>query len=408
MGRRGPAPQYAKREALERLLNDGLSLSEAARRVGVNRKTAKRWRNGRVIRYPGGRAVHYPPVINAPTVKTYSTRYLGEGERVRLADLRREGRTIRSIATLMGRAPSTISRELRRGADSLGRYRPHEAHQRALARRRLDRPSRLARDRQLREWVESKLKRRWSPEQVSRGLRQQFPHQPHRWLCAETIYQAVYRPDLGGLSRELPGRILRHRRRYRLRRRDAQHRRSAPVTGMVSVHERPDTVADRREPGHWEGDLIMGTANASAVVTLVERTTRYTMLGHLPGGRHDAATVCGVVVDLLGELPAELRRTLTWDQGKEMARHREIARSVEGLRIYFCDSHSPWQRPSNENTNGLLRDYLPKGTDLAIYTVGDLAEVQVQLNERPRRSLGWVSPEDRLATLLPPTTVLRH
>jgi hypothetical protein len=178
MGRRGPAPQYAKREALERLLNDGLSLSEAARRVGVNRKTAKRWRNGRVIRYPGGRAVHYPPVINAPTVKTYSTRYLGEGERVRLADLRREGRTIRSIATLMGRAPSTISRELSRGADSLGRYRPHEAHQRALARRRLDRPSRLARDRQLREWVESKLKRRWSPEQVSRGLRQQFPHQP--------------------------------------------------------------------------------------------------------------------------------------------------------------------------------------------------------------------------------------
>jgi len=159
---------------------------------------------------------------------------------------------------------------------------------------------------------------------------------------------------------------------------------------------------------HWEGDLIMGTANASAVVTLVERTTRYTMLGHLPGGRHDAATVCGVVVDLLGELPAELRRTLTWDQGKEMARHREIARSVEGLRIYFCDAHSPWQRPSNENTNGLLRDYLPKGTDLAIYTVGDLAEVQVQLNERPRRSLGWVSPEDRLATLLPPTTVLRH
>ena len=397
MGRRGPAPQYAKREALERLLNDGLSLSEAARRVGVNRKTAKRWRNGRVIRYPGGRAVHYPPVINAPTVKTYSTRYLGEGERVRLADLRREGRTIRSIATLMGRAPSTISRELRRGADSLGRYRPHEAHQRALARRRLDRPSRLARDRQLREWVESKLKRRWSPEQVSRGLRQQFPHQPHRWLCAETIYQAVYRPDLGGLSRELPGRILRHRRRYRLRRRDAQHRRSAPVTGMVSVHERPDTVADRREPGHWEGDLIKGSGNKSAVAVLVERVSRAVMLAKMPDA--SAASALQAFTDKLQSLQEPLRQTLTYDQGREMSRHAELTEAT-GVRVYFCDPHSPWQRGTCENTNGLLRQYLPKGTDLSVYSQEELDAIADSLNTRPRQTLGWMTPLQILAQVL--------
>lgn len=407
MGRRGPAPQYAKWQALERLLNDGVSLSEAACRVGVNRKTAKRWRNGRAIRYSDGRVVHYPSVINASPVKSYSPRYLSEEERGRLADLLREGCTMRKIAALMVRAPSTISRELRRGADAAGRYRPHEAHRRALAGRKLDRPSRLARDHQLREWVEATLKRRWSPEQVSHGLRQQYPDQPDRWLCAETIYQAVYRPDPGGLSRELPDRVLRHRRRHRLRRRDAQHRRSAPVTGMTSIRQRPGSVLDRRESGHWEGDLIMGTANASTVITLVERTTRHTLPGHLPGGRHDSATVSQVLVDLLAPLPAALRRTLTWDQGKEMTRHHDVASTVEGLRIHFRDAHPPWQHPSNENANGLLRDYLPKGTNLALHTTDDLAEVQKQLNKRPRRSLDWASPEERLATLLPPTTVLR-
>jgi len=152
----------------------------------------------------------------------------------------------------------------------------------------------------------------------------------------------------------------------------------------------------------------MGAGNASAVLTLVERTTRYTLVGHLPGGCHDAATVGRAVVDLLGALPANLRRTLTWDQGKEMARHRAIAGAVDGLQIYFCDAHSPWQRPSNENANGLLRDYLPKGTNLAIHSADDLAEIQEQLNERPRRSLSWESPEQRLATLLLPTTVLRR
>jgi IS30 family transposase len=315
---------------------------------------------------------------------------------------------MREIAALMGRSPSTISRELARGADTGARYRPFEAQRRAHARRRLHRPSRLALDAELREWVAGRLKARWSPGQISRGLRRQYPDQPQRWLCAETIYQAVYRPDLGGLPRELPGRVLRLRRRGRLPRRHAQARRSGPVTGMTLVHERPAEVLDRVVPGHWEGDLIMGTANRTAIVTLVERTTRCTLLGHLPDGRHDAATVRDAVVAALGDLPGHLRLTLTWDQGKEMALHPEIAAALGMATVYFCDPHSPWQRPTNEHTNGMLRDYFPKGTDLSIHTADDITRVQAELNHRPRKILAWDSPADRMATLLGPLSVLRR
>lgn len=409
MGRPGPAPDYAKREAVERLLNEGCSLSEAARQVGVNRKTAKRWRNGRRIRYPDGRVLHYPPVINVAPAKPYSTRYLQEEERLRLADLRREGHTIRRIAAMLGRTPSTISRELRRGTDpTSGRYRPHEAHRRAMARRRISRPSRLSQDGELRDWVQQRLLRRWSPEQISRELPRRFPEDRSRWLCAETIYQAVYRPELGGLSRELPGRVLRCRRRQRVRRRDAQRRRSAPLTGLTLIHQRPVTVLDRQEPGHWEGDLTMGSANASAIVTLIERTTRSTLLGHLPDGRHDSLAVRDCLITVLGTLPPPLRRSVTWDQGKEMARHVETATALGTTRIYFCDPHSPWQRPSNEHANGLLRDYFPKGTDLTVYDARQIAVAQQQLNERPRRILNWDNPTSRMDRLLRSSTVLRR
>ena len=349
-----------------------------------------------------------PPVINPRSEKRYAPGYLSEDERIRLADLRQAKLSIRAIATLMDRSPSTISRELQRGSDSAGRYRPHEAQRRALARRRVRRDSRLCRDDVLREWVVTRLKARWSPEQISHELRRNFPDRPDRWLCTESIYQAVYRPDLGGLPRELPGRVLRHRRRHRVPRRNAQTRRSGPVTEMTMIHERPVEVLDRAEPGHWEGDLIMGAGNASGIVTLVERTTRFTLLGHLPNAKHDSATVRDAVISAMNHLPPHLRCTLTWDQGKEMARHPEIASALATTRVFFCDPHSPWQRPSNENTNGVLRDYFPKGTDLSAHTAEDLALVQVELNDRPRKILQWDSPATRMATLLGPPSVLRR
>ncbi len=409
MGRRGPSPDYAKREAFARLTAEGVPSARACRLVGIHPRTGKRWRNGRRIR-SGGRMLHLAPVITVTSVpaKRYSARYLSEDERVRLADLRREGHTMREIAVLMGRSPSTISRELARGADVSGRYGPFEAHRRALGRRRLRRSSRMARDAELRDWVADRLQARWSPEQVARRLRHEFPDQPGRWLCAETIYQAVYRPDLGGLPRELPGRVLRLRRRHRLSRRHARARRAGPVTGMTLIHDRPAEALGREQPGHWEGDLIVGAGNASAIVTLVERTTRYTLLGHLEGTRHDSATVRDTVLAALADLPPHLRRTLTWDQGSEMARHAEIAATLGTTGIYFCDPHSPWQRPTNENTNGLLRDYFPKCTDLSVHTADDVALVEAELNQRPRKVLGWDSPADRMATLLGPPSVLRR
>jgi len=400
MGRRGPKPDFAKREAFARLIAEGVPSVRACRMVGIHPRTGKSWRNGRTIR-SGGRVLNLPPVITVSPVpeKRYSPRYLSEDERVRLADLRREKRTMREIAALLGRSPSTISRELARGADATGRYRPFEAHRRALGRRHLHRPSRLARDAELRDWVTGRLMARWSPEQVSRELRREYPDQPERWLCAETIYQAVYRPDLGGLPRELPGRVLHHRRRQRLPRRHAQARRSGPLAGMTLIHDRPAEALERVEPGHWEGDLIMGAANASAIVTMVERVTRYTLLGHLPGPRHDSVTVRDAVVAALTALPAHLRRTLTWDQGSEMAQHARIAVAAD-CEVYFCDPHSPWQRGSNENTNGLLRQYFPKGTNLSTHSAEQIAAVAATLNSRPRKTLGWKTPAEALDHLL--------
>ena len=401
MARPGPKPQYAKREALEKLLLRGVSMSEAARRVGVDRKTAKRWRYGRTVPTQDGRVLHYAPVILLKPAKPSSPRYLSLDERVRIADLHREGHSLRAIGRLMGRPASTISRELQRNTSPAGRYRPHQAHQRAMARRPRPRTSRLARDPVLREYVEKQLLRRWSPEQIAQVLPTMFPDQPERWICAETIYQAVYRSDLGGLQRALPGFVLRQRHRQRMRRRHPLARRPGRnhVPTMTSIDQRPASVLDRRECGNWEGDLIMGSGNTSAVITLVERSSRFTFVGHLPPGRKDSATVCDVVAGFLASLPPHLRRTLTWDQGNEMAQHATITARVPGLEIYVCDAHAPWQRPSNENTNGLLRDYLPKGTNLAVFDPVAIAEIQHQLNERPRRSLDWQSPQQLFATL---------
>ena len=394
----GRPPQAARREQFARLIARGVGSAEACRIVGVHPKTGKRWRLGRTITSCGGRRVHYPPVIGARKAEI-SPRYLSEDERVRIADLRRAGLGVRAIAGQVGRSPLTISRELRRNCEpGSGQYRPFAAQR--LAARRRARPGRgkLSADPVLRQFVACRLEKRWSPEQISQALRIEFPGDPVRHLVHETIYQGVYRPELGGLRRGLPA-LLRTGRRHRKSHRRADARRAGALTGMTMISQRPAAAAGRSEAGHWEGDLITGASNRSAIGTLVDRASRFTILVHLPGPRHTAETVRDALVAALRPLPAQLRRSLTWDQGKEMALHGEIA-EVLGMPVFFCEPHSPWQRPTNENTNGLLRQYFPKGTDLRVHAPGQLTAVAAELNARPRKTLGWNTPEALLAAAL--------
>jgi len=242
--------------------------------------------------------------------------------------------------------------------------------------------------------VQDRLEKRWSPEQISRALPGEFPGEAARHLVHETIYQALYRPELGGLSRELPARALRTRRRRRRPHRRPGERRPNGIVAMTMTGQRPAEAAGRSEPGHWEGDLITGASNRSAIGTLVDRASRYTILLHLPG-RHTAEAVRDALIAEFSRLPPPLRRSLTWDQGKEMALHAEITAAL-GMPVYFCDKASPWQRPGNENTNGLLRQYFPKGSDLRVHGLGDLAAVAAELNARPRKTLGGDTPAARL------------
>jgi IS30 family transposase len=394
-GRPGPAPQADKREWFARLIAQGVNNSQACRIVGVNRKTGKRWRHGRAITSSNGKRLHYPPVINVRK-REISARDLSEDERVRIADLRRAGHGVREIATEIGRSASTISRELSRNRDpASGSYRPFTAQRMAVARRARPGRGKLIRDEELRGFVAERLGKRWSPEQIAHALRVHFPDQPDRHLVAETIYQAVYRPELGGLLRKLP-RVLRTGRRRRRGRPHPQARRAGVLADMMMIDERPVEAADRAVHGHWEGDLITGAHNRSAIVTVVERASRFTLLCHLPEGRHTAEAVRDALARAFSGLPAHLRCSLTWDQGKEMALHPQIAQLV-GMPVFFCDKASPWQRPSNENTNGLLRQYFPKHTDLRVYDADRIAAVAAELNDRPRKTLGWDTPAERLA-----------
>jgi IS30 family transposase len=291
---------------------------------------------------------------------------------------------VRGIAQELGRAPSTISREIRRNRDSDGRYRPHHAEH--AARRRACRPRqrRIAGDEVLAEAVQRLLAKRWSPEQVAHELRVLFAGHPSRWLCKETIYQAIYDTAVA---------LTRPARRRRRRRRLQGLQRRGRLTAMRMIDERPAEVEDRAQPGHWEGDLIMGAGNRSAIGTLVERTTRYLILLAFPDGMASTDAVRQAITDALERIPAGVRRTLTWDQGKELAQHLQITAQTS-TSVFFCDAHSPWQRGSNENMNGLLRDYFPKGTDLSIHTAEHLAAVAAEVNERPRKTLGWCRPAD--------------
>jgi IS30 family transposase len=393
-----------KRELFARLIEQGVSNSEASRQAGVNRRTGTRWRFGRKITGADGTAVEYPPVIdNEPRVM--SPRYLSEAERDTIAELRRAGLTLREIGLQIDRNAATISRELKRNADPrTGQYRPAVAHRMAVERRARPRARRVDQDAVLAKYVQDRLAEHWSPEQISRGLLLAFPDEPTRRLVPESIYKALYDRRCS-LTRDRVL-LLRTRRLRRLPHRQANARRSCGLPApMKMIDQRPDSVRDRVEPGHWEGDFIMGAANLSAIGTLVERTSRKTVLVHM-GTDKTAAALRDALVAIFAELPAWMRRTLTWDQGREMSAHLDIAR-LTAVDVFFCERSSPWQRGTNENTNGLLRDYFPKGTDLRVHSAAHLLAVAEQLNDRPRKVLDWATPAEvfrRHELLLPPVS----
>jgi transposase, IS30 family len=298
-----------------------------------------------------------------------------------------------AIAGRLGRSVSTVSREVAANGGR-GCYRAVPAHRRAWEQARRPKQPRLAYPR-LASQVEEWLEQWWSPEEISKRLRIEFPNDPMMWVSHETIYQSLFVQGRGELRRELTRCLRTGRTRRRPQRR-------SPVQGrlpnMVMISERPAEADDRAVPGHWEGDLIIGKGGRSAVGTLVERSTRYVLLLHLPEGR-ETDKVDAAMRRAIAKLPGELFRTITWDQGKEMARHATFTIDT-GIQIYFCDPHSPWQRGTNENTNGLLRQYMPKGTDLSLLTEDDLERIARSLNNRPRKTLGFMKPSERLSELL--------
>jgi IS30 family transposase len=413
----------------------GVSSVQAAAEAAVSAVVGVRW-----FREGGGMA----PVTQAPL----SGRYLSFAQREEIAILRARGCGVREIARQLGRSPSTISRELRRNAATRGgglEYRASTAQWHADRRGRRPKPAKLAVNGALRRYVQDRLSgavkrpdgeavnghdvawvgrrhgrrkdrrwaRSWSPAQIANRLRLDFPDDESMRVSHEAIYQSLYVQGRGALRRELTA-CLRTGRALRVPRARTRRGKSF-VTDQVLISQRPAEAEDRAVPGHWEGDLILGLGS-SAIGTLVERTTRFVMLLHLPpmngqGPRakngpalagHGAEAVRDAIANTIITLPEQLRRSLTWDQGTEMAHHAQL-RIQTGLPVYFCDPRSPWQRATNENTNGLLRQYFPKGTDLARHSVGDLAAVAATLNTRPRKTLGWKTPAEALDEYLTTT-----
>ncbi|AYF27899.1 IS30 family transposase [Micromonospora tulbaghiae] len=390
----GPKKLRAERQAYLDLVARGVSTSEACRLVGINRKTGHRWRYGRTRQTKAGQQA-VPPAARPLAV---SDRFLSQAERIVIADRLREGASQAAIAAELRRSPGTISREIRRNRhpDS-GDYRPYAAQQRADSRRPRPKIGKIAACPALREHVQAMLDRKHSPEQISRRLRRDFPERNELHVSHETIYQALYVQGRGELRRELTA-ALRTGRAVRRPRRQPGQRQPRFTHPMVMISERPAEADDRAVPGHWEGDLIIGKDNGSAIGTLVERSTRYVLLVHLGAGR-SADRVRDGLLTTMATLPQHLKRSLTWDQGIEMAMHHQFSITAQ-MPVYFCDPHSPWQRGSNENTNGLLRQYFPKGTDLAVHGPDHLATVAAELNGRPRKTLGWDTPAERLAKLI--------
>lgn len=437
-GRPGINQREAK-QAFWKRIAEGLTSEDAALVSGVSQPLGTRW-----FRNAGG----VLPISLAPP----TGRYLSFAEREELALLRAQGHGIREIARRLGRAPSTVSRELRRNAATRSgklQYRATVAQWKAERAAGRPKAAKLAVNERLRVYVQDRLagavmdsegrpirgpdvprwkgRRRgrradrrwgscWSPEQISRRLPIDFPHDVSMRVSHEAIYQALYVQGRGALRRELSA-CLRTGRTLRVPHARTQQRGKKFVTPEVMISERPAEADDRAVPGHWEGDLIIGL-NSSAIGTLVERTTRFTLLlhlppmpGHGPGARikngppltgHGAEAVRQAIAAKITTLPEQLRKSLTWDQGAEMAQHAQL-RIDTGVAVYFCDPRSPWQRGTNENTNGLLRQYFPKGTDVSRYSERELDAVAATLNRRPRKTLGWKTPAEALDELLSST-----
>ena len=383
MGR--PWSPLSVRLAFWKGLDEGLPTSAAARAAGVSRATAYRWLGE-------DRQVLPSPFQNFALTRSGS---LSLREREEIGFQLARGQGIRRIAAALGRAPSTISREVARNR-VFDRYVPSLAQEQTWTRARRSRPRKLD-GLALRGQVVSMLTERFSPEQVAGRLRLEHPENREMQVSHETIYQALYVQGRGSLRLEVATALRSGRARRRPQKPDSP--KAGRLPGMVMISDRPAEIEDRAVPGHWEGDLIIGsTSTRSAIGTLVERTSGFLMLLHLPGD-HTAATVSTAMIKAMNTLPEQLRLSVTWDQGREMAKHQEVTMAT-GMPIYFCDPHSPWQRGSNENTNGLLRQYFPKSTDLSFHGPGILDNVAAELNARPRKRHGYRTPAEVLTEIL--------
>ncbi len=374
-------PAAVKKRYME-LLREGYKGAAAARVVGVSTSLGSNW-----FLEAGGMLVPDPGPV--------SPRFLTQDDRIAIADGLHAGTAVKQIAASIGKSFQTVYREVRRNSKPDGCYQPWWAHNQALLRRRRPKQEKL-RSEPLRAAVLGKLARKWSPQQVSRFLARAYPGQPGMRACAETIYRGLF----SGLLGRKPGKLRTGRSRRK------PHRRGVAVPNKIKnmnlLASRPAEVNERQVPGHWEGDLIIGqygsAAGPSAIGTLVERVTRFLVLVHLPDG-YKAPQLRDALIAQTRIIPRSWRKTLTWDQGREMSMHEQTA-AATGFDVYFCDPHSPWQRGLNENTNGLIRQYFPKHTDLSVHTTRDLQRVATELNQRPRLILGDKTPQEAMRALL--------
>ena len=384
----GRWPEW-RRERVWVLWARGDSIHAIAREVGMFRTSVTKCLNA-----TGG---------VRPRSRERAERCLAAAEREEISRGLARGESFRAIARQIGRSRTTVVREVNRNGGRRG-YRAQAADAAAWRRARRPKPSKLALNVPLRAMVTEKLKRNWSPEQITRWLRRAYPDDASMQVSHETIYLSLFVQSRGALKRELCDHLRSRRRVRRPPAQRAKHQGQGKIPEMVMISERPAEVSDRAVPGHWEGDLLLGL-KPSGIATLVERSTRYCQLVALPDG-HRAEAVRDALARSIGQLPSQLRRSLTWDQGKEMLEHLQFTVDT-GIQIYFCDPKSPWQRGSNENTNGLLRQYFPKRTDLNRFSQGELDAVAAELNERPRQTLGWTTPAERLAEVLAQTSAQR-